>query len=166
MSARRVFLFVFLACAGLLGFGLYLQHALGLEPCPLCILQRYAFIFTGAIALVAAIHGPGRVARVVYGVLTILAAGIGAGIAGRQTWLQHNPPNLFECAPDLEYMLEAFPLTKALPMIFKGEGDCAQAGWTFVGLSIAEWALVWFVAFLLAGLYVVLVRPRRSVFRA
>jgi disulfide bond formation protein DsbB len=166
MSARLVFLGIFLACAGLLGFGLYLQHAVDLEPCPLCIFQRYAFVLTGLIALVAFIHGPGRAAQAVYGVLVILAAGIGAGIAGRQTWLQHNPPNLFECAPDLEYMLDAFPLTKALPMIFKGEGDCAEVGWSFVGLSIAEWALIWFAAFLLAGLYVVLVRPRRSVFRA
>jgi len=166
MTARLVFLSIFLACAGLLGFGLYLQHALNLEPCPLCIFQRYAFVLTGVIALVAFIHGPGRSAQAVYGVLVILAAGAGAGIAGRQTWLQHNPPNMFECAPDLEYMLDAFPLTKVLPMIFKGEGDCAEAGWTFVGLSIAEWALAWFAAFLVAGLYVVLVRPRRSVFRA
>ena len=166
MSARLVFLFIFLACAGLMGFGLYLQHALNLQPCPLCIFQRYAFAATGAIALVAAIHGPGRTGQAVYGVLTVLAAGTGAAIAGRQTWLQHNPPSIFECGPDLEYLLDSFPLTKVLPMIFRGEGDCANAGWTFVGLSIAEWALLWFAAFLLAGLYCLLVRPHRSVFRA
>jgi len=166
MSARLVFLFIFLACAGLMGFGLYLQHALNLQPCPLCIFQRYAFVATGAIALVAAIHGPGRTGQAVYGVLTVLAAGTGAAIAGRQTWLQHNPPSIFECGPDLEYLLDSFPLTKVLPMIFRGEGDCANAGWTFVGLSIAEWALLWFAAFLLAGLYCLLVRPHRSVLRA
>jgi len=165
MSARLVFLLVFLACAGLMGFGLYLQHALNLQPCPLCIFQRYAFVMTGAVALVAAIHGPGRTGQAVYGALTVLAAGTGAAIAGRQTWLQHNPPNIFECGPDLQYLLESFPLTKVLPMVFQGEGDCAKAGWSFIGLSIAEWALLWFAAFLLAGLYCLLVRPRRSVFR-
>ncbi|MCC7546958.1 MAG: disulfide bond formation protein B [Burkholderiales bacterium] len=165
MPARIVFLLIFLACSGLLAFGLYLQHMVGLEPCPLCIFQRYAFVLTGLIALVAFIHGPGRTAQAVYGALTLLVAGGGAAIAGRQTWLQHNPPNIFECGPDLGYILDAFPLTKAVPMIFKGEGDCAEAGWTFAGLSIAEWALAWFAAFLIAGLYVVLVRPRRSVFR-
>ncbi len=166
MPARIVFLVVFAVCASLLGFGLYLQHAIGLEPCPLCIFQRYAFMATGTIALVAFVHGPGRVAQAVYGLLTMLAAGTGAAIAGRQTWLQHNPPNMFECGPDLAYLLDAFPLTKALPMVFKGEGDCAKVDWTFLSLSIAEWALVWFALFLIAGLYVVLVRPRRSVFRA
>ena len=59
----------FLACAGLMGYALYAQHVLGLEPCPLCIFQRYAFVVTGAIALVATLHGPGRVAQVVYGLL-------------------------------------------------------------------------------------------------
>jgi len=166
MPARLLFLAIFLVCAGLLGFGLYLQHALGLEPCPLCIFQRYAFVLIGLIALVAFLHGPGRTAQAVYGVLTIVAAGIGAGIAGRQTWLQYHPPDMFECAPDLAYMLDTFPLTKVLPMVFKGEGDCAKVEWTFAGLSIAEWALAWFAAFLVAGLYVALVRPRRSVFRA
>lgn len=166
MQARLVFLLIFLACAGLLGFGLYLQHVQNLEPCPLCIFQRYAFVVTGVIALLAAIHGPQRTGRVIYGTLIILATGIGAVIAGRQTWLQHNPPQVFDCGPDLGYMLDSFPLTQVLPKVFKGEGDCAEAGWTFLSLSIAEWALLWFLLFLLAGLYVLLVRPRRrSVFR-
>ena len=69
----------------------------------------------------------------------------------RQTWLQHNPPNVLDCGPDLAYMLDSFPLSQALPKIFKGEGDCAKVSWTFLGLSIAEWALVWFVLFVLAG---------------
>lgn len=166
MPARLLFLAIFLVCAGLLGFGLYLQHALDLEPCPLCIFQRYAFVLIGLIALVAFLHGPGRTAQAVYGILTVIASAIGAGIAGRQTWLQYHPPNMFECAPDLAYMLDTFPLTKVLPMVFKGEGDCAKVEWTFAGLSIAEWALAWFAAFLVAGLYLALVRPRRSVFRA
>ena len=91
MQARLVFLLIFLACAGLLGFGLYLQHVQNLEPCPLCIFQRYAFVVTGVIALLAAIHGPQRTGRVIYGALIILATGIGAVIAGRQTWLQQPP---------------------------------------------------------------------------
>ena len=32
----------FLACAGLMGYALYAQYALGLAPCPLCIFQRVA----------------------------------------------------------------------------------------------------------------------------
>ena len=158
ISSRWIFLAIFLACAGLMGFGLYLQHELNLEPCPLCILQRYAFIAVGGIALIAAVHGPGRIRQALYGLLVILAAGTGAGIAVRQTWLQHNPPKVLDCGPDLAYMLESFPLSQALPKIFKGEGDCSKVTWSFLGLSIAEWALVWFVLFVLAGLYLLIVR--------
>jgi len=157
---RWIFLLIFLACAGLMGFGLYLQHVRNLEPCPLCILQRYAFIAVGVVALIAAVHGARRVGRAVYGLLVALAAGAGAGVAVRQTWLQYNPPKVLDCGPDLAYMLESFPLSQVLPKIFKGEGDCSKVGWSFLGFSIAEWALVWFALFLLAGLYLVFARRR------
>jgi protein dithiol:quinone oxidoreductase len=158
ISPRWIFLAVFLACAGLMGYGLFLQHVQNLEPCPLCILQRYAFIAVGLVGLIAALHGPGRVGQAIYGLLIALAAGTGAGIAARQTWLQHNPPNVLDCGPDLAYMLDAFPLSQVLPKVFKGDGDCAKVTWTFLGLSIAEWALVWFVLLVAAGLYLVIVR--------
>jgi len=77
LRARLIYLAIFLACAGLMGFGLYLQHVENLEPCPLCILQRYAFIATGLVALIAAIHGPGRLGRWLYSVLIVAAAGSG-----------------------------------------------------------------------------------------
>ena len=162
MSARALFALILAASAGLMAFGLYLQHAQHLEPCPLCILQRYAFVVTGVIALVAAVHAPARMGQAVYGALVALAAGIGAGIAGRQIWLQYNPPQVFDCGPDLGYMLDSFPLSQVLPKIFKGEGDCAEVVWQFLGLSIPEWALLWFFAFAAAGLYVALRRRPRA----
>lgn len=162
LRPRLIYLAVFLACAGLMAFGLYLQHAIGLEPCPLCILQRYAFVMTGVIALVAALHNPGWLGRWIYSVLLVLSAGTGAVIAGRQTWLQHNPPKVLDCGPDLAYMLESFPLSALLPKVFKGEGDCAKVAWKFLGLSIPEWALVWFVVFIIAAA-IALATQRRTV---
>jgi protein dithiol:quinone oxidoreductase len=162
MSARLVFTAIFLACAALMAFGLYLQHVQNLEPCPLCILQRYAFVATGLVALVAAVHGPGRVGQALYGTLVVLAAGTGAAIAGRQAWLQYNPPDVFDCGPDLGYMLDSFPLSQVLPRVFKGEGDCGKVVWQFLGLSIPEWALAWFVALIAAGLYLVFLRRRTA----
>lgn len=153
--SRALSILVFLACVALLGFGLYLQHVQNLEPCPLCILQRYAFIAIGLIALLAALHNPARTGRRIYGVLLALFAVTGAVIAGRQSWLQHYPPVIADCGPDLEYMIESFPLSKALPMIFKGSGDCAEVVWRFLGLSIPEWALVFFILFGLIGAYLV-----------
>jgi disulfide bond formation protein DsbB len=161
LHPRLIHLAVFLACAALMAFGLYLQHAEGLEPCPLCILQRYAFVVSGVIALVAAIHGPGRIGAWIYAILLVLAAGTGAGIAGRQTWLQHNPPKVLDCGPDLAYMIDSFPLGEVLPKIFKGEGDCAKVVWKFLGLSIPEWALLWFIAIIVAAGLAVMTTHRK-----
>lgn len=161
MFNRILFLAIFLLCAGVMAFGLYLQHVQDLEPCPLCILQRYAFVATGTVALMAALHGAGRTGSALYAALIVLAAGAGAGVAGRQVWLQHNPTPALDCGPDLSYMLDSFPLSQVLPRIFKGEGDCAKVLWKFLGLSIPEWALVWFVLLAVAGLVALLARPRR-----
>ena len=146
LPARLLYLALFLVAAGLLSFGLYLQHGLGLEPCPMCIMQRYAFATAALIGLIAAIHAPGRTGERVYAVLIGAAALTGGTIAARQSWMQINPPLIPECGPGLEFMLESFPLAQALPMIFRGAGDCTVIEWTFLGLSIANWSLVSFTA--------------------
>ena len=144
MNSRRGFACVFVACCALLGFGLVLQHVKNLEPCAMCILQRYAFVAIAVVALIAAIHGRGAK---VYGALMLLAALAGGGVAGWQAWLQRFPTKALECGPELEYTLQSFPLADALPMIFKGGGDCSKIQWTFLGGTIPEWSLVWFVIF-------------------
>lgn len=159
MNPRIIYLGIFLVCAGLVGFALYLQHAQNLEPCPLCIVQRYAFIAVGIAALVAFVHNPARVGRRAYGALLLLFSVAGAGTAGRHVWLQHQPRGaVADCGPGLDYMLETFPLTSALPMIFKGSGDCSEIAWRFLGLSIPEWALVWFVILGLAASFTLTAR--------
>ncbi|MFN3984034.1 MAG: disulfide bond formation protein B [Rhodocyclaceae bacterium] len=146
LPTRQLCLMLFAVCAGLLAYGLYLQHVVGLEPCPMCIMQRYAFVGVALLALVAGLHAPGRTGQRIY------LAGIGAlaltggGVAARQSWIQRNPPDIPECGPDLAFMLDAFPLAQALPMIFSGSGDCASIDWTFLGLTIANWSLLCFSA--------------------
>jgi len=143
---RLVYVAGFLVCAGMIGFALYLQHVQGQEPCPLCILQRIAWVALGGIFLVAAVHGPGRIGAIVYGVLLFVVAGIGTGIAGRHVWLQHLPKDQVPaCGPDLDFMLRQFPLSETLQKVLSGSGECAETGWTFLGLSIAGWSLLGFV---------------------
>ncbi len=149
---RTVFAAIFLVTLGLLAYGLWLQHAEHLEPCPMCILQRYAFAVVGVIALVAALHDPKSLGVRIYAGLTVLVALAGGGVAARQTWLQHNPPKIADCGPGLEFMVESFPLSEALPMIFRGSGDCSKVDWTFLGMSIAEWALACFLGLVIVGL--------------
>ena len=146
MSARAVYAFGFLACAGLLAFAYYLQYFQNQEPCPLCMLQRVAFIDMMVVFAVAAIHSPRRRGAIVYSGLLFVMSAMGAAIAGRHVWLQHLPPDKVPaCGPGLEYMLEQFPLGDALRKIFAGSGECAEATWRFLGLTIAEWSLLWLV---------------------
>lgn len=149
-----IFAALFVLCAAFIAYALYLQHGDGLEPCPMCILQRYAFIAIGIIALAGALHNPGGRGTRMYAALVGLAALAGGGIAARQSWLQHNPPPLADCGPGLDFMIESFPLSQALPMIFRGSGDCSKVDWTFLGLSIAEWALIWFVVFFVTAILI------------
>jgi disulfide bond formation protein DsbB len=48
------------------------------------------------------------------------------------------------CGRDFYGMIENFPLSRAIPMIFRGSGDCSAIDWTFLGGSIANWAFVIF----------------------
>lgn len=147
---------LFLSCVGLLGFGLYLQHVVGLEPCPMCIMQRYALAVVGLIALLAGVHGRGTK---IYAALIGLTALAGAAVAANQTWLQLNPPDVSECGPGLEYLMESFPLTQVLPMLFRGAGDCSAVDWTFLGLSIANWSLLCFSAIVALAVWLLVRKP-------
>jgi disulfide bond formation protein DsbB len=53
-------------------------------------------------------------------------------------------------------MLEQFPLGQALQKIFAGSGECAEAGWRFLGLTIAGWSLVWLVVLALFSVFIAL----------
>lgn len=153
----------FLACGALIAFAYYLQFVERQEPCPLCILQRVGFFVLGTVFLIAAIHGPGRVGSVVYSGILFVVAGIGAAVATRHVWLQHLPRDQVpECGPGLEYMLRKFPLSRALEKILSGSGECAETGWTFLGLSIAGWSLVWFVLLGVFAVLLALISLRRA----
>jgi disulfide bond formation protein DsbB len=168
MTTRLGYGLGFLTCLALLAFAFYLQYVEHQEPCPLCILQRVAFMAMTLVFAVAALHGPARRGAIAYSALLFIIAGMGAAVAGRQVWLQMLPANLVPaCGPGLEYMLERFPLSQALQKIFAGSGECAEAGWRFLGLTIAGWSLVWLVALALFALYVAWrARSRRaSIYR-
>ena len=159
-TPREAFLVVTGICASLLGFGYYLQYAQGLEPCPLCLVQRGFFYAVGATALLGALHGPRRIGTIFYSLLMLVFSAGGAAAAGRQVWLQHLPPDKVPaCGPDLFFMLENFPLMQTVQRLFKGTGECAVVDWSFLGLSIAGWALVCFAAISLYALWLMVRNP-------
>ena len=161
-SPRLLFALTALGCAGLLGFGYYLQFVEHLEPCPMCIFQRLCYIAIVVVTTVGAVHGPRGGAVTVYSALTMVAALIGAGIAGRQTWLQHMPEDQVPaCGPGLEYMLETLPLANVIKQSLIGTGECAVVTWRFLGRSIAEWSLVCFSLTIIVYLAWLAWRPRQ-----
>lgn len=149
-APRRVLTLVCAACLGLLAFGVYLQQVVGLDPCPMCIVQRYALIL---VAICAALTGASKRKglHVLGSIVLVVFAIAGAYVAARQTWLQWYPPEVVSCGRDLYGMIETFPLQRAIPMIFKGSGDCTKVDWTFLGGSIANWSFLWFCGMALVG---------------
>ncbi|HTQ76459.1 MAG TPA: disulfide bond formation protein B [Burkholderiales bacterium] len=145
------------ACAGLLGFGLYLQYQQGQDPCPLCLVQRAFFVLILLAYAPAVLQNPGIAGTRVYGALGLLFALGGGGVAARQVWLQHLPADQVPaCGPGLYFMLEHLPLARTIEKLFKGSGECAEVTWRFLGLSIAEWALAWFALLALYSLWLLL----------
>ncbi len=147
VSLRTWYLGAAVICAALLGFALLKQYQDFVDPCPLCIIQRVAYIWIGAFALLAVLHNPARTGQKIYTWIITLGATAGTGVAGRHVWLQHLPPDLVpECGPGLNYMLENFPLSETLATVFLGSGSCAEIKWSFMGLSMPAWNLAWYLA--------------------
>ena len=139
---------------GMMGFALFAQHVLLLDPCPLCVLQRVAVIGVGIAFLIAALHHPSGWGRYFYAFLIFVFAGSGAGIAGWHWRLQNLPPSeVPSCGPGLDYMLDNFPLGEAMRMVFEGSGECAEVVWSFLGLSMPAWVFICVTGLGIAGIW-------------
>ena len=161
--SRRILALVCVACIAMLAFGLYLQHVVGLEPCPMCIVQRYALVLVALVSGITALTRQ-KSLLITGASLLVLLSGFGAFVAARQSWLQWYPPEILSCGRDFYGMVETFPLKRAIPMIFKGSGDCTKIDWTFLGGSIANWSFLSFTVICLVGLMLVvrLTRTRQK----
>lgn len=155
LSARSLFALGFAACAGAMGFALFLQYGRGFDPCPLCVVQRVAMIATALVFLAAALHAPRAGGRWAYAGLAGLTAAAGAGVAGRHVWLQHLPADQVPaCGPTLDYLLDVLPFTEVLVTVLRGDGNCALVDAAWLGLSLPTWTLIAFVGLALFALAV------------
>lgn len=159
-SVRQINLAGVLTCVGLMACALYFQHIVGLDPCPLCIFQRIAVIALGVVFLAGLIHNAQTWGRYMYALLFLLTGGFGVAVAGRHVWIQGLPADQVpSCGPGLEYMLDSFPLAEALKKVFTGSGECADVIWSFLGLSMPAWVLIWCVMLGVGGALNSLRRP-------
>ncbi len=155
-SSRRIHGAAFLFCSFLLCASLYFQFIEHLVPCPLCILQRIAVFLLTLLSLIAFLHRPPLYGLRIYSVIGLIISFLGAGVAGRQTWLQftaHLHTQTSACGASLSYMLSHFAFNQTLKLLLEGSGNCAEVPWRFLGLSMAAWMLIIFIGLAIAYLY-------------
>ena len=146
--ARLLWLAIAAAAWGSVVVAVGLQHLAALDPCPMCILQRYAHLAVGALALAAALSaGPWR--RLA-GVAALAAAFGGVAVGSQHVWMQQNPL-LANCSRRLFQLVNESLPAQWLPTIFRGAGDCLATDWTLLGLTMPAWSLVLCCAYLVAA---------------
>ena len=149
-SPTRVAVLFGLACTGLVGASFYVQHVLGVEPCPLCIIQRFTYLALAIVFLGAALlPSQGALQRGLFGLAAVLTLG-GLGVAGYQTYLQLSPPSMTgTCSASLSYMLETLSFTDVLARLLNAKGDCSDTSFKILGLTLAQASLLIFTTFAL-----------------
>ena len=142
---------VFLTIA-VIGTAFYLQYVIGLQPCPLCLMQRFCALMLAVICLVSVFQQTLERARVGT-IFQMLFALFGLFFAARQLWLQHLPVGQAPaCIPDFSVLIHYFPWTDVLHALLWGAGDCSEVSWKWLGFSMAAWsALYFFMIILVSG---------------
>lgn len=144
------FFWLFLTPLMLIGFALYLEHFEGLAPCPLCTVQRGEYLLISFGGLMGMIFNKYRLVSSFFLIISFIASILGLLTAGRHVQLQYmDPSEVPACGPDLAYMLDAFPLMDTFKTVFTGSGSCADINWTFLYLSIPEWAALCFLFYMI-----------------
>lgn len=134
------YLLVLLASILSISVALYMQHGKGLQPCTMCIIQRYAFIWIGLCALFALVL-PFRPARILLSVAGILGALGGLAAAARNLWVMYHPQIL--CGRDpVELFLNRLPTAQWFPKIFMALGLCSDPIPPLLGLALPTWSLI------------------------
>jgi disulfide bond formation protein DsbB len=162
-SPTRVAVLLGLACAGLVGASFYVQHVLGVEPCPLCIIQRFTYLALAVVFFGAALAPTdGSLQRGLIWFAALLTLG-GLGVAGYQTHLQLAPPTLAStCSASLSYMLETLSVTDVLAQLLNAKGDCSDTSFKVLGLTLAQASLLIFTTFAMILGMVIVRRPAQA----
>ncbi|RPG48991.1 MAG: disulfide bond formation protein B [Gammaproteobacteria bacterium TMED1] len=148
------------ACLALLLTALFMEHSMGLEPCPLCILQRILVVAVGLVSLIAFLVKPGVIGIRLSSGLCLILSGLGTGLGVRHLWLQSLPADQAPaCGPGLEYLMDVLPLLDVLKIILEGDGSCAEVVWSLFGISIPGWTLIGFIGLILVSL-TQMIQPR------
>ena len=153
MNSRLVLFIIALGSIAVLGLALYLQIYKDMQPCPLCIIQRYAFI---GVAIFCLLGSAGNAPKI-GGSAALLSSLSGIGVAGYHLWIKAHPGA--SCGIDpLETSLNRIATANLWPAMFRADGMCSTDYPPTFGLSIPQWSMTAFVLITLMLLWVVLRR--------
>ena len=151
MKSRYVLIIVSLLCTGFILFALYLQLFWMMLPCPLCVLQRYAFIIIGLCALAGLMTHRVRLCAFFAFPVSI----VGMGLALYQLWIIAHPG--IQCGRDpLEAAVNGLWPAKWLPVLFHSDSLCGDILEPILGLTPPQWGVCWFAVF--AVVFFILIR--------
>ncbi|WP_373510720.1 disulfide bond formation protein B [Thiocapsa sp.] len=156
VTSRTLWILIALICAALATASLVLTPLLDLDPCHLCIFQRLLFMILALLAaLTAALQQPGRplFAARLAGLTLLPIAALGGGVAVYQSWLQWQPADSIACIGGPPGLIERLVewLGQQVPSLFMASGFCEDRELVILGLSLANWAFLFFLAILVAG---------------
>lgn len=140
---------------GLVAAGLVLGEVARIHPCHLCILQRVIYLGFAALAIGGVLQPAWR--RFWCSLLALVAAS-GVVAAGQQSWMQYAPQLATECGfgdPTLTEQLVNW-LGAKWPAMFMVTGFCTQKDWIFLGLSLANWSVLCFLALFAVSVWMLL----------
>jgi len=164
ISFRRLFaLMAFLTALVLMG-AYFLEYRLSLQPCPLCLLQRYVLWIVAILLIVGAIHNPKHLGRFYYGAGVILASLIGVLLAGRQIWIQFLPPQEHaSCVANLNRLFQYLSWPQFIEAVFMASGECGRGEFTLFGLSLAAWSCLLFLGLILGSVSILVYQKKRRI---
>ena len=152
---RTIYLTAWILCLLALAISVFFMEGyLNLEPCPLCIISRFIVAALALLFLLIVLHDPSILGYKTYVGLSMLLIAAGIAVSARHIWLQSLPPEQVPgCTPDIAYLFDRFPLFEALTTVFNSTGECAEVSWTFLGLTIPQQTLLFFIVLLLLILF-------------
>jgi len=143
--SKNKYLLIPLLCSALIGFALYVQHigwgGFLYAPCPLCILQRLAYI---GIAVACVFAGFIKSWQTFFHAMALIFALLGVGVALRHLWVIFHPGA--SCGLDpLEVWINQWAIVQWFAWLLKADGLCSASLPPIFGLSVPVWSLTWLV---------------------
>lgn len=147
---RTILFFLALLSFVVLGSSFHFQYVVGLQPCPLCLMQRLCVL----LLLIIILFSFFAVRTRLWLILHMSLASFGLFFALRHLWLQSLPLGKAPaCMPGLDVLIRYFPWQTVAKALFWGAGDCAETNWSWLGISMPGWSALYFLLMLISGLW-------------